>query len=142
MRYGHGTCTILQHSLKWLKVQHPLNVKGHGKVPYQKPQTKVYGVWHILMYSTITACTIIIAQCDVPTKCTCSIGLSLSFRRWLFRLYFSQCSVQVYIQCTFIHTPEHIVQQFRHAQMIFMMFTDTCLLHITMYCIHVYIIIC
>ena len=43
MRYGHGTCAILQHSLNRLK----FSTLEYGKVLFQKPQLKsmAYGVY-------------------------------------------------------------------------------------------------
>ena len=55
MRYGHRTCTILQHLLKRLA---PSNVIVHGKAPYQKPRLKsmAHGVYPRIV------------QCTVPTQ--------------------------------------------------------------------------
>ena len=55
----------------------PLNVKGHGKVPYQKPQLKsmVHGA-NPCIYRNV------LAQCVVPTQCEQSITIltALNFK--------------------------------------------------------------
>ena len=55
MRYEHRTCTILQHLLKCLA---PLNVKGRGKVLYQKPRLKSmgHGVYPRIVQCISTMC--------------------------------------------------------------------------------------
>ena len=67
MRYGHGTCTILQHLLKGLTAHEH---KRTWQAPYQKPQLKsmAHGV-----HSRI-ANVHVLAQCEVPTQHEQSMG--------------------------------------------------------------------
>ena len=47
MRYGHGTCTILQHSLKWLKKIGTLECNRTWQSAVPETSAKVYGAWCI-----------------------------------------------------------------------------------------------
>ena len=50
MRYGHGTCTILQHSFQAVKKFSTLKCKRHGKSTVPETSSKVYGSWRIYMH--------------------------------------------------------------------------------------------
>ena len=58
---GTGTCAILQHSLKWLKVERPRTL-AQVHVPFQKPQLKsmAHGVYPRIAINN--------AICLVPTQ--------------------------------------------------------------------------